>query len=81
MGGRSPSGRVSLDKSRSNQYKSRVRALPQLMRGNDPLPAGLIERRAPVVAGGRPPGDGRAISHVDGDNRTGAVTAVRRLAS
>lgn len=55
-------------------------ALLVSLHGDDPLPARLIERRVPVVVGGRPPGDRPAISYVDVDNRTGAMTAVRHLA-
>ena len=54
-------------------------ALLVSLHGDDPLPARLVERRVPVVVGGRPPGDQPSISYVDVDNRTGSMTAVRHL--
>jgi DNA-binding LacI/PurR family transcriptional regulator len=54
-------------------------ALLVSLHGDDPLPARLVERRVPVVVGGRPPGDHPSISYVDVDNRTGSTTAVRHL--
>jgi DNA-binding LacI/PurR family transcriptional regulator len=56
-------------------------ALLVSLHGNDPLPARLVERRVPVVVGGRPPRDQPAVSYVDVDNRTGALSAVRHLAA
>ena len=55
-------------------------ALLVSLHGDDPLPARLVERRVPVVVGGRPPGNLPPLSWVDVDNRTGAMTAVRHLA-
>jgi DNA-binding LacI/PurR family transcriptional regulator len=49
------------------------------LHGHDPLPARLVERRLPVVIGGRPPVEG-SVSHVDVDNVGGARAAVRHLA-
>ncbi len=37
-------------------------ALLVSLHGDDPLPARLVERRVPVVVGGRPPGDQPSIS-------------------
>jgi DNA-binding LacI/PurR family transcriptional regulator len=56
-------------------------ALLVSLHGDDPLPARLVERRVPVVVGGRPPRDQPAVSYVDVDNRTGALSAVRHLAA
>jgi DNA-binding LacI/PurR family transcriptional regulator len=56
-------------------------ALLVSLHGDDPLPARLVERRVPVVVGGRPPRDQPSVSYVDVDNRTGALSAVRHLAA
>ena len=55
-------------------------ALLVSLHGADPLPGLLVERHVPVVVGGRPPRDQPAVSYVDVDNRTGALTAVGHLA-
>ena len=49
------------------------------LHGDDPLPARLVERRLPVVVGGRPPLNG-GVSYVDVDNVGGARAAVHHLA-
>jgi DNA-binding LacI/PurR family transcriptional regulator len=53
-------------------------ALLVSLHDRDTLPARLVERRLPVVVGGRPP-QGVTVSYVDPDNHEGAMSAVRHL--
>src|SRR5262249_45495090 len=68
------------DEARVTRYLSAGHvdgALLVSLHGDDPLPARLVERRIPVVVGGRPPGNLPPLRRGGVDNPTGASTAGR----